>query len=152
MALKPLFDIRITTSEGILLIDKISDIEIDLDWNNMTDTGILRLPRKCIVKNSSTKITELIRPGNKIVVKLGYMAHNIPYAQQMVTEFVGYISSTPKPLAPVEIAFENEMYTLKRLPVQTKTFKKGSKVKDLVNYIAPGYESEVFDAELGGSW
>jgi hypothetical protein len=148
MALSPLFDIEITTTEGVLKIDRIYEVEIESDWSKLSDTGVLKLPRRSFGGNVKTPILKLIKTGCKVVVKLGYMAHNIPFNERMVTEFIGYVSKSPLPTAPVEIALEDEMFMLKRKNVLSKTFIGSSKVLDILKYVAGEYELDVIDAEL----
>lgn len=163
MALKPLFLIQIEPKlmPGYhLLIDKIHSIDLESDWQKMTDTGILKLPRKCVIKGqfgdsgySGTGVTDLITTGSRIVVRLGYMANNIPVPEWFATEFIGYVAASPQPFAPVEIQLEDEMYQLKRTPVLSKTLaapSKGIKVKDILNYLLPNptFEIECADRTL----
>jgi len=150
--LRPLFDIRIKTDKGTILIDRIHSIDIESDWQKMTDTGILKLPRKAIVSDTQRKLLDLITTGCRIVVRLGYMGSNIQYSERMVTEFIGYIAASPQPFAPVEIQLEDEMFALKRWPVAGKTFTNYSKLADIVNYAIAGmpgnYVIDVADVQL----
>jgi hypothetical protein len=152
MATIPLFDIEITTAEGILKINRIHEIELESDWSKMSDTGLLKLPRKAFGGNSQTPILNLITTGCKAVVKLGYMANNIPVNERFVTEFIGYVSKSPLPTAPIEIELEDEFYKLKRKNVKGKTFRGSTKLIDVLKYIANEYELDVIDASLSSNF
>ena len=148
MALKQVFDIRIETAEGTLLINKINELEVESTWQNMSATGWLKVARKNIIEGTKSKFLDLVVPGCKIVIKCGYMAHNIPVKHRYVTEFIGYISSTPQPYAPIEMQLEDAMYNLKRKQVKTRTFSNHAKLADVVKYVASDYVFDCVDTTL----
>lgn len=124
-----------------------NSVEITSDWRQMTDTAIIKIPKRISVVGHdfvTRNIIDVIKTGDKVVIKLGYDDKNI-------TEFIGYVARSPMPTMPLEINCEDEMWKLKRLQVKTKTFTNG-KVSDLIKYIAPGYAFDVIDSELGKNY
>ncbi len=126
-------------------MDSANSIEIEDTWMKMTNTAVLKIAKRIAVKGekdfSSKPISEVIKTGDKVTISLGYNG-------SLKEEFRGYVARSPKPTIPLEIECEDEMWQLKRMSVVSKTIKK-CKVSDLVNYIAPGYEYDLLDSELG---
>jgi hypothetical protein len=132
---------------GSLTLDFFSELEIRSDWRLMTDTATIKIPKKVFIRGADLqhqKIADVIKTGDKVVIQLGYNGN-------LRTEFVGYVGRSPKPSIPIEITCEDEMFKLKRKTINQKVFDNG-KVSDLVKYIAPEYEAEVFDSELGTNY
>lgn len=132
---------------GNLVLNSAASVDIKSDWRELTDTCVIKIAKNINVKGadlSIKNIADVIKTGQRVVVKLGYDGLNN-------TRFVGYVARSPLPTMPLEIQCEDEMWTLKRKPIKTKTFAN-SKVSDLIKYIAPEYASDVLDSELGRNY
>lgn len=132
---------------GAISFDAAHNINIMSDWREMTDKATIKIAKRIFVKGTdlvNKPIGSVVKAGDRVVIKLGYDGNN-------KTEFVGYVARSPLPTIPLEIQCEDEMWKLKRLSVQTKTFARG-KVSDLIKYIAPGYKFEALDSELGANY
>lgn len=128
---------RITV--GRLVFDYVADVEIKHSWNELTDTAIITLPRGLKLKNKAQRLDELIKSGDKVRIELGYLP-------KFTLEFEGYVARI-KPGVPVVLECEDETYMLRR-----SNYTKGwesVKLKEVISFIAPGYKTDVLDADLG---
>ncbi|QYS89164.1 hypothetical protein [Flavobacterium davisii] len=140
-------NIKITIG-GKLVITQVKSIEIEKSIDKFSDTAKIELPRgfRNLKVNGTTdtiaykSIFELINKGDTVVVEAGYNG-------ELVKEFEGYISSVGADI-PLILECEDEMYRLKKLPKVSKTFSS-CKLKDIVNFLLPNYQSEVIDMDLG---
>lgn len=105
-----------------ILFDYCNQIEIKTSCKNLTDTAVVKVPRKMSWKGKP--LTDFISRGDKISIAIGYEEYGI------VTLFKGYIKSIENNL-PLEINCENEMYNFKQLNVPAEKIKKF----DLKKYI-----------------
>ena len=125
---------HITIGEQLKL-DFVTEVVINSSWQTFTDTAEITIPRKVWVtdKNSSggvkKGIRQYIKPGDKVVIELGY-------GDEKHVEFEGYVAGI-KPDAPLVITCEDCMYHLKRVSV-TKSWKT-VKLKELVGYLVDEY-------------
>lgn len=108
----------------------VTNVEIDSSWENLTDICKITIPRNLAWKGQ--KITDLIKRGNKVVVKLGYNDDNKEV-------FQGYVRDISSKI-PVEITCEDGMFLLKKgeikksyKSVDTKTICKDI-IGKIVNY------------------
>lgn len=129
---------------GALEFDFVIDIKIVKTWKQLTQTAILKFPRNIVVRTSgddysNKSLNEVIKKGDAVTIKLGYGAN-------MQTEFTGYVAYL-KPNTPIEIQCEDEMWKLKQTTV--KKSWKSVNLKTLVAEIAPDYQVNVLDIELG---
>lgn len=132
---------------GDITITSANAVEIVSDWRELTDTCKIKIAKNIKVKGadlSLKNIADVIKTGQKVLVKLGYDGVNN-------TRFIGYVARSPLPTMPLEIQCEDEMWKLKRKQIQTKTFANG-KVSDLLKYIAPEYKYDALDSELGRNY
>ncbi len=93
------------------IFDKISSCEITRDSDTLTDTCILKLPRKV---RWQTEEKNPLRRGDQISVYLGY-------DNQLQLAFKGYIT-TVGIKTPIVITCEDEMFTLKQKEAIPKTY------------------------------
>ena len=69
------------------------------------------------------------------------------YDQHLFKRFEGYVSRGIQPSVPLVISCEDEMFNLKRKEVNVSI--ENASIKKIVEAIAPGYELDVLDAEVG---
>lgn len=118
-------------------IDFVTEVEINKSRKNLTDTCIIKLPRKLkILEGGNTN--EIFRRGAKVTVSLGYQP-------EMVLEFTGYIARLDAQI-PFTIYCEDEMWHLKQNNF-SKAYKHVS-LKELVKFVYPG-KSRCADMQLG---
>lgn len=129
---------------GSLQLNFVHELEINSGWAERTDTAVIRLPKLVRIKQGDIQtqtIDQVIKAGDRVEILLGYNG-------QLKREFSGYVATGPAPRLPLEINCEDEMYQLKRRALMSKTFASAT-VKQLVDYIAPGYKNEVLNSQLG---
>lgn len=93
-------------------LDKVSEVEISRETNMLTDECRLTLPKK-IKWNGAVEIP--VQRGDIVKVWLGYDG-NLQLAFAGYVRDVGYKT-------PVVITCEDEMFKLKQIPTQKKTYK-----------------------------
>ena len=135
---------------GDYVTTSVNAVEIKSSWRTLTDTAEIILPRNLSyrpVKNPNDidslrgkPIDQLVKRGDPVTVKLGY------HGEPLFTEFTGYVREI-EPNVPLKLSCEDEMYNLKKGSI-TKSWPKVS-LADLVKFVAPGYETEVIDLNLG---
>lgn len=129
---------------GALQLNFVHELEINSGWTERTDTALIRLPKLVRIKQGDIQtrtIDQVIKPGDPVEIFLGYNG-------QLRREFKGYVATGPAPRLPLEINCEDEMYQLKRRALKSRTFASAT-VQQVVDYIAPGYQSEVLNSQLG---
>lgn len=89
---------------GSFKLKRINEVRIESSWKNMTDTCTIKIPRN--IKLGGKKLTDLIKVGDAVTVKLGYDG-------QLREEFKGYLTHI-KSTTPVELQCEDEMWQLKK--------------------------------------
>lgn len=122
---------------GNMAFDWVNEVAIESSFKTLTDTCVIKLPRNLNLMGKSIK--DLISKGDKVLVKLGY-------DDNPLLEFEGYVTGV-KPNIPLEISCEDEMYKLK-----TGSLKKSWRnvnLSEVIKYIAPKYETDIYEAELG---
>lgn len=125
---------------GNVRFREVESVSIDSSWRNLSDTAKITVPKAVHLKSDDTKgITDLIKKDDPVEIKLGYNGN-------LRTEFIGYVDKISTSI-PIVIECVDEMHQLKKGNF-TKTFSSVS-LPELVDFIAPGYESEVVDIELG---
>lgn len=132
---------------GALKLTFLNELEIRSTWKEMTSTAIIKIPKKVTFKKDEVVINDLTKvfsPGQKVVIKLGYNG-------VLITHFVGYVNRF-SPSVPLEIKCEDEMWQMKRKKATQKIFSANAKLSDLINYLVPGIEFDVFDTKLGANY
>ncbi|GGF22220.1 hypothetical protein [Hymenobacter cavernae] len=109
---------------GSLSLDFVNDIQIESSWQNLTDTCIIRLPRKVQVLRTGL-LPDVVKVGDRVVVQYGY-------DDALRTEFTGYVVGV-KTGPPAEIQCEDDMWLLKRKPL-TKSWRSIS-LQGLLEYV-----------------
>lgn len=131
---KMLYALSCLITIGTLKLDFVSEVEINTSIDNLTQTATIKLPKKLTLQQGE-KLIKNIKTGMPVEIKLGYNG-------ELRTEFIGYVSRSPKPTIPMEITCEDEMWQLKQKPF-TKTFIAATPLLDIIKNIAPGYKLDV---------
>lgn len=115
---------------------------IKSSWKNLTDTAVIKLPRKVKVLQNFTEksISEVIKKGDKVTIKAGYDG-------ELNTEFEGYVSEVVTGV-PLTIKCEDEMWMLKQSSNIQASWRNAT-LKNVIDKIAPGIKTHVLDMELG---
>lgn len=117
----------------------VVSIQIQHSIELLTDTCILTFPRK-VKWDAKIKITELIKRGADLTVKLGYDDDN-------ENVFTGIIREVNADI-PVTVKADDLMFKLKKNSIKT-SFKKAS-LTEITNKILPGgMKRKVADINLG---
>lgn len=86
----------------------VQEVSVDSSWQQLTDTCIIRLPRKVAIIGARS-LPDAVRVGDRVRVQYGYDG-------ALRTEFTGYVVGV-KTGPPAEIQCEDDMYLLKRKPL-----------------------------------
>ena len=125
---------------GQVRLRQVNHVHIEKSWQMVTDTAKITFPKNVqFSKKSEKTLTDYIKKGGAVVINLGYDGNR-------KEEFVGYVTDIDLTI-PITISCEDEMYQLKR-----KTFSKSwknAKLQDVIDLIAPNYDSDVVDMSLG---
>lgn len=127
-----------TENRGELILKKVNAVHIESGWKMLTDTATITIPRNVPYFNKH-KVKETFRKGDPVKIELGYNGN-------LVTEFEGYISHVSADI-PIVIKCEDEMYQLKKLPVNISL--PATSLKKLLQTILPGYEIDALEVEIG---
>ena len=127
-----------TDTRKEIVIKKINSVKIESSWKMLTDKATIILPRNVKFFNKNN-IKAVFKKGDKVKIELGYNGN-------LVTEFEGYITKVSADI-PIKVECEDEMYQLKKLPVNI-SLKKTS-LKNLISKIVPGYSVDALEVEIG---
>lgn len=122
------------TRRNEIVLNKVTAIEFESSFKEMTDRGSLTLPRN-VAYFDKNNIKDVFRSGDALTVYFGYDGNN-------VKEFEGYISKVSADI-PIVIQFEDEMYNVRKLPVNFSS--KEITLEKLLQTIIPGYEIEALE-------
>jgi hypothetical protein len=134
-----------TENRPELILRNVNSVHIESGWKRLTDTAEITLPRKAIyLEQGKTSVNfyevkQYFKRGDAVKIELGY---NTSY----VTEFEGYITHVSADI-PIKIKLEDEMYQLKKLPVNISL--PNTSLENLLKKIIPGYEIDALEVELG---
>lgn len=117
-----------------IIIYKVTAIEYESSFKEMTDRGSLTLPRN-IPYFDKNNIRDVFRSGDALTIYFGYDGNNFK-------EFEGYISMVSADI-PIVLQFEDEMYKIRKLPVNFSS--KSTTLENLLKTIIPGYEIDVLE-------
>lgn len=115
----------------------LEQVEIVSSWEQLGDTATLSVPRN--LKLGDRRIEEVINRGNAISIELGYDGN-------LVNVFGGYITRI-YPGVPLRIEAQDEAYKLRQSTYNLSY--KSVNLRQLAADIAPGYNIEARDIELG---
>lgn len=123
------------------LLDKVTEVEITLDTEQLTDVCKIALPKK-IRWDGESEIP--VRRGDSVKVWLGY-------DDDLQLAFVGYVRDIGFK-TPVVITCEDEMFKLKQLKTEKKSYKDVD-IETLLKDQGITYKINVFgEQNLGQYW
>lgn len=123
-----------------IVLTRVTEIEFESTWKEIVDRGSLKLPRN-VKFFDRQKVRDTFRRGDAITIYFGYDGN-------LVKEFEGYITEVAADI-PIVIKFEDEMFKIKRLPVN---FSSANVTLDkLLKTIIPGYNLEVLEGVTLGA-
>ncbi|MBL7868883.1 MAG: hypothetical protein JNM71_12785 [Flavobacterium lindanitolerans] len=137
------FNMTCQVTIGNLQFDRVHSVKIEKSIKELSDKAKIIVPREynSVIINGNVdsiarkNITEFIKVGDPVSIKLGYDGDN-------VEEFAGVVSSIGADV-PLEIECEDGMWHLKQTNY-TKVFKN-LKLLELLKYIAPNVKHQVID-------
>lgn len=121
-----------------IVFTHVNDVSVVTSTEQLTDTCVVKLPR--CEKFEQTDVTNYIRRGDKISVRLGY-------DDELETVFKGYVKSVSTTV-PLTLECENEAYVLKRISVPAQTFEHFD-VQVFCKQYLKGYEQHVTELPIG---
>lgn len=132
------------TQIAIYNFDFVQEVEVRSSWDSLTDTAALTLPKKISYINQEGVLTKRITGSAQVsdpkdfpVFLQGDLSKLWGgYGDDLPLIFSGYIRAVA-PNHPIKIIFEDNMYFLKNLFIEKKTFKSVS-LFDLVDFITTG--------------
>lgn len=128
-----------TDTRDSILLRRVTEAEFESTWKELTTRGTITLPRALRLFDRK-KLSEVFRQGDRFTIFWGYRA-------QMWPVFTGYITRVSADI-PVVIEFEDEMYKVRRLPVNFSHQNIG--LEKLLKTIVPGYEIDALEGvQLG---
>lgn len=130
-----------TQDNKIVEFDNIAECTITTSLHTLSDTCTIELPRKTQWKNNQQKnITDVIRRGDRIEVKLGYNNDN-------KTVFKGYLKSVSTG-SPVTIECEDNSWLLKQIKVAPKYYPSLT-LEEFASEFLSDFEYKMNDFNLG---
>ena len=130
-------NIAIKTKSGKISFDYIADVTVTTDVETLTDTAIIKVPKKMVWKDKS--LTDLVKKNDTVTISLGYDGENTQV-------FSGHVRKI-KSGVPLEIECEDDMYLLKQVKVKAKHYKALTIKQLLAEYCPIAYD--VPDVNLG---
>ena len=139
---RPVADIRISTAQGkVISFSQANSCKVVSSLFSLTDTCTITLGRKRKWKDENvTDLTEIIKRGDAIEVKLGY-------GDAIETVFKGYLTAV-KTGTPVTIECENEAWKLKQMPIANKDYESLA-MADFVSELLSSYKVVSADVNFG---
>lgn len=120
-------------------IRKVTGVQIESGWELMTSHATILLARNVSFFDKN-KVKEVFKPGDKVVIYLGY---DFTY----IKEFEGYITEVSAEI-PIKIKCEDAMYLLKRHAANVSI--KEATIQGLLEKIMPaGFKFDAIEAEIG---
>lgn len=111
------------TKLGKYLFTFVNSIEITSSWENLTDTAIIKMPKKIRLKATNEEINAVIS-GDDAFWKRGDIAEiNLGYDANLKRRFIGTVARV-FPKVPIEFHCEDDMYHLKSFTVEKYSSRK----------------------------
>ncbi len=142
--------IRVKVQINSIVFNSVVSVERKKDIKLFTESAVIELPKKLRFKSNGSidsiydpkkRIENYIKVGDKVSIWMGYDQH-------LLKRFEGYVSQSVQNKIPVTVECECEMWQLKRQV--TNVSLENATIKKIVQTIAPNYEIDVLDAEIGG--
>lgn len=122
---------------GKVVLDRISEAEVSKTVETLGDKATVVIPRR--YGDSTDKLRQCIAVGDRARLELGYNG-------ELNVEFEGYIREIESGF-PMRLYMDDETFFMRGNSF-VKSWKKVS-LKELLQHIAPGYEIDCYDADLG---
>lgn len=122
---------------GTVVLDRISSAEISKTVETLGDKATVVVPRR--YGNGTDELKFYIAVGDKVTLELGYN-------DDLKVEFEGYIREIESGF-PMRLHLDDETFLL-RTNSLVKSWKSVT-LKEVLQFIAPGYEIDCHDATLG---
>jgi len=147
--LKQVTNITITqNSKGrnkVLLFDFCHAWEFANNWEDLSAQGKVVLPKKIYAVDEQTNkryalfglnkaVKDIFQKGDKIKIESYYIYWTKDLTEKhtpKITIVDGYINKVNAEL-PIEISFEDNMYLLKKTPMQNKAYKAGTSIESIL--------------------
>lgn len=128
---------------------KVSEIAFESSFKDPVSKGSITLPRNIRLYNKDGKtiaspeeaFKKLFKRGDKVSISWGYNG-------KLTKEFEGYVTTVSADI-PVVLEFEDEMFKIKRLPVNFSS--PNITLQKLLETIIPGYEIDALEQVTLGS-
>lgn len=122
--------IKIKNTNKIVSFDYVNSIEVKTSCKNLTDTAVVKIPRK--ISWEGKQIYDYLRRDDQITIRMGYKEHGLE------TVFNGYIKSVENG-TPIVVNCENEMRLFKTITVKAEKIENFN-IKDFIKKYAPNIE------------
>lgn len=141
--------VRVKVQIDNMTFNMVHSVKRKKSIKKFTGTATIKLPKKLrFVSNGrpdsayepSKTVKDYIKVGQKVTIWMGYDQH-------LIKRFEGYVSRGVEPSVPVVVECEDEMWQLKQKAASVSL--KDTSIKKIIETIAPGYDSEVLDANIG---
>lgn len=126
-----------TQTGETILIDHISEAEINKTVERLGDTATITVPKRYSTKNGELK--QHIRSGDRVRLELGYNG-------ELEIEFQGYIRTIESGF-PMKLLLDDETFFM-RSNNFVASWKEVT-LRQVLEHIAPGYEIDCHDVKLG---
>ena len=120
----------------------INSVEINTSVKDLSQSGKVVVPLN-FKQRDGKKITDLIKIGNSVVIRLGY-------GENVEEEFRGYVSKVGAS-APLTIEVEDEWYKWKKAEQMNKSWKTTT-LREVLNFVFSGWTVECVDVSLNGGF
>jgi len=122
---------------GEVVLDRISSAEISKTVEVLGDKATVVVPRR--YGNGTDELKFYIAAGDRVTLELGYNG-------ELNMEFEGYIREIESGF-PMKLHLDDETFLL-RTNSLVKSWKSAT-LKEILQFIAPGYEIDCYDVTLG---
>jgi hypothetical protein len=127
-----------TQNREALHIYRVNEVKAESGWEMLTDRATIKVPKN-LKAFDQKKVREVFRRGDPIQVNMGV---NGKYNR----EFTGYISDSISADIPITIKCEDEMYKLKKIPVNA--CMEDTTLQNFLSSILSGYTIDALDIQL----
>lgn len=120
-----------------VVLERISSVEISKTMETLGDKAVVVIPKR--YGDGEDELTYYIAVGDRVVLELGYN-------DELKVEFEGYIREIESGF-PMRLHLDDETFFL-RSNSFVKSWKQ-VKLREVLEFVAPGYEIDCHDAALG---
>lgn len=138
-----------TENREEIVLHKVSEIAFESSFKDPVSKGSITLPRNIRLYNKDGKtiaspeeaFKKLFKRGDKVSISWGYNG-------KLTKEFEGYVTTVSANI-PVVLEFEDEMFKIKRMPVNFSSPQ--ITLQELLETIIPGYDIDALEQVTLGS-